>query len=586
MTYMECSAIQSKITEATVFLQGAELVQTARANLVKGSNELLIEGFSSQTDRRNIKIKTTHGVIVSSFEFSVNYLTEQSLGKEAQNLKEEIKIQQRDLKTVETNIQINQEMLSLLRQSLAKKTTGPKNGPDIDELMKAMDFFKSKASDLEELLRADREKAEEIRLKVRELSAQFEQESVKNTKATGALKLNLSSPTDCECDFTIICHTSNAGWYPYHDICAENADRPVRITSKAKVRQMSGVDWEKVKLSLSTAVPSTGKVAPLFNAWFLNFIVPASQRSLSMNLSAKKMSIDAVQNAYSYESEEIMACEVEECRILESSAPIYVVDGMIVDAGYLSGIDPSSIKQQDYMDPSEAVSIFGSQAAGGAYVITLNRMEDYVSLSENQLNITFDIDLPYSIPGNGKEQSIELKNTEVPADFIHYCAPKLDHETYLLAEIAGKEKLNLLSGNANITYDGMFVGETYIDSESVSNKLSLTLGADKRIAVKREKLKEYSSKGLFGSDIKQEFAYQMTVRNNQSRKIRMVLKDQYPISTNKEITVELSKDSTPFSFNKEDLGVVTWEFDMQPGESKVFKLVYSVKYPKGKELNL
>ena len=585
---MECPVIQSKITEATVFLQGAELVQTARANLVKGSNELLIEGFGAQTDRKNIKIKAANGVVISSFEFSVNYLTDKSSGEEAQKFKEEIKTQRLDLESIESNIRINQELLSLLRQSIEKKTTGPKNGPDIDELMKAMDFFQSKSFGLEDKIRYDRERAEEIREKIRELSAQFEQESSKNTKATGILKLNLSSPTDCECDFTIICYTGNAGWYPYHDICADS-NLPVKITSKAKVRQTSGMDWEKVKLSLSTAVPSGGKVAPLFNAWFLNYSAPIPLINQSSFSQAKRMvNVAAVQNAYSYDCKEMIAecCEEERCYANEPPTPVYVVDGMIVGTDYLSGIDPSAIKQQEYLDPSEAVRLFGNQAAGGAYVITLNQMEDYVSLSENQLNLTYEIDLPYSIPCSGKEQSIELKSTEVPADFIHYCAPKLDHETYLIAEIAGKENLNLLSGNANITYDGMFVGETYIDSESVSNKLSLTLGTDKRVAVKREKLKEYSSKGLFGSDVKQEFAYQMTVRNNQSRKIRMVLKDQYPISTNKEIAVELSKDSTPFSFNKEDLGVVTWEFDMQPGESKIFKLVYSVKYPKGKELNL
>ena len=584
-------AVQSKITEAAVFFQGAELVQTARASLIKGSSEITIEGFSALTDRQNIKIKTTNGVIVSSFEFSVNYLAEHSLSAQAQKLKDEIKIQRKKLETIETNIQINGEMLSLLRQSIEKKTTGPKNGPDIDELMKAMDFFKSKSSDLEEALRSDREKAQEIRDKIQELSAQLNQETVMNTKAVGILKLSLSSPADNDCDFTIICRINDAGWYPYHDIFAGNSDQPIQITSKAKVRQLSGVDWDKVKLTLSTAVPSGGRVAPLFNAWFLNYAVSAPRISES-GMRQMKQTL-AGQNSYSYaekmavcESHEIIADEIADYESFGSAGPIYVIDGRIVNADYLSQINPSSIKEQVYLDPGQAVGHFGNSASGGAYVITLNRMEDYVSQSENQLNITYEIDLPYSIPGNGKEQSIELKNTEVPADFIHYCAPKLDSETYLIAEAAGKENLNLLSGNANITYDGMFIGETYIDSESVHEKLSLTLGTDRRVAVKREKLKEYSSKGLFGNDVKQEFAYQLTVRNNQNRKIKMVLKDQYPISANKEITVELSKESTPFSFNKEDLGVVTWEFEMLPGESKVFKLAYSVKYPKGKELNL
>jgi len=213
-------------------------------------------------------------------------------------------------------------------------------------------------------------------------------------------------------------------------------------------------------------------------------------------------------------------------------------------------------------------------------------MDDYVTQTENQLNLTFNIDLPYTIPGNGKEQSIDLKNQEVDASFKYYCAPKLDAETYLLAEIADWEKLNLLSGSANITYDGTYVGETYIDAASTQQNLTLTLGVDKRIAVKREKMKEYSSTGLFGNDVRQEFAYLMTVRNNRNEVVRMVLKDQYPISTLRDITVELLKETTPPTVNMTELGVVTWEYDMQPGETSTFRMVYSVKYPKGRTLNL
>lgn len=587
---MENYTILSKVEEAAVFYNGAELVHTAKAALVKGSSEVYVDGFSPSTNPKSIKVKTTNGVVVSSFEFSVNYLRDESLGETAQKLKEEIKVQQKEYEKVNTAIQINEEMLNMLRESIEKKTSGPKKGADIDDLMKALDFFKTKSVELEDALREDREKSNQIREKINDLSAQFNQESAKNTKSSGILKLNLSAPADGDCDLTIRCYTANAGWYPYHDINVVAADSPVKIISKAKVHQTTGIDWEKVKITLSTAVPSMGKTAPLFNAWFLNFVEPYRLQAAAP-VSVQKISARLAQNAYSYDEEisEIAACkEAEECKIGDSrSEPIYVVDGSIVDSGYFYTIDQSMIKENIYLDPATAMNTLGSVAAAGAYVITLKSgMEDFITESENQLNITYEIDLPYSVPGNGKEQSIELKNSEVAAAFISYCAPKLDYETYLIAEIAGWEKLGLLSGTANVTYDGTFIGETYINADSTHDKLSLTLGTDRRVTVKREKLKEFSSKGLFGSDMKQEFAYRLTVRNNRTTAGRMILKDQYPISSNKDITVELSKESTPFSFNKEDVGVVTWEYDMQPGETKVFNLVYSVKYPKGKELNL
>jgi hypothetical protein len=67
----------------------------------------------------------------------------------------------------------------------------------------------------------------------------------------------------------------------------------------------------------------------------------------------------------------------------------------------------------------------------------------------------------------------------------------------------------------------------------------------------------------------------------------MVLKDQYPISTQKSIEVELqTKETTPWTANREDLGVITWEEEFKAGETKTYQISYSVKYPKGSNLNL
>jgi uncharacterized protein (TIGR02231 family) len=157
----------------------------------------------------------------------------------------------------------------------------------------------------------------------------------------------------------------------------------------------------------------------------------------------------------------------------------------------------------------------------------------------------------------------------------------------LLGEIGDWQKLNLMSGNANVTYDGTYVGETFIDASSTQENLSLTLGSDKRVPVKREKLSDFSSTKFVGNETRQQFTYQLTVRNNQNVPVSMTLKDQYPISTQKEIDAELLvKETTVWSFNNTDVGVISWEFELQPGEQKVFKMAYQVKYPKGKRVNL
>lgn len=121
---------------------------------------------------------------------------------------------------------------------------------------------------------------------------------------------------------------------------------------------------------------------------------------------------------------------------------------------------------------------------------------------------------------------------------------------------------------------------------STLKKLTLTLGTDKRIMVKREKVKDFSSKKAFGSDTRQVFAYTITVKNNRKNDVRMTLKDQYPISTQKNIEVELLKDTTEPTTNNTETGVVTWETTLKAGEMRTYTFSYSVKYPKGMDLNL
>ncbi|MEO5593791.1 MAG: mucoidy inhibitor MuiA family protein, partial [Chitinophagaceae bacterium] len=265
--------------------------------------------------------------------------------------------------------------------------------------------------------------------------------------------------------------------------------------------------------------------------------------------------------------------------------PLYVLNGSIISQQQFERIDPKNIKSMDVLKDIEATSVYGARAAAGAIQVTLkDALGDYITVKDNELNVVFDIDLPYDIPGNGKEQNVSLKEFPVNTLYKYYAVPKLDKDAYLLGEIAEWEQLNLLPGEANIIFEGTYIGKSYIDPNSTMDTLNLTLGKDKRIVVKKEKLKDYSSVKFLGSNKKQIFTYEITVKNNKKEAIQMLLKDQYPLSTNKDIEVELL-ESKGASDNAE-LGVLTWKLQMAPGEVKKVRVSYSVKYPKDKYVNL
>jgi len=529
----EKKTVLSTLREATIFFQGSELTHTAAYPLAKGVNEIYLEGLSPNIDINSLKIKTTNSVVVSTYEFSVDHL---SAGKkenpQLKKLEQTIAENEKRLEQINTDISITGNLLSLLQKGTEKNVDGSEKGLGIDELMKTMDYYKSKSKELYDAQATNNRTKAELLTEIAKLKEQLKQESVKNNKTSGILKLTLSSAAETNCQFIVTYFTPYASWMPYYDINVVSTDKPIQITSRARVKQTTGMDWEKVKITLSTSTPSNGKIAPLFNAWFLQAYRPAVP-------SHKAMRPSMIQNSYSYETASPMEMQEEADESLLQAKP-----------------ERSS-------------------------------MDNYITQSDNELNTIYSIDLPYSIPGNGKEQTIDLQMKETTAEYKYYCAPKLDTETYLLAEIPDWQGLNLLSGPANITYDGTYVGDSYIDARSTHEKLSLTLGTDKRVSVKREKLHDFSSTRLLGSDTKQAFTYKITVRNNQNKPVKMVLKDQYPISTQKDIEVELlKKETTPWTANVEEIGVVTWEEELSAGETKVYQISYTVKYPKGTYLNL
>jgi uncharacterized protein (TIGR02231 family) len=126
--------------------------------------------------------------------------------------------------------------------------------------------------------------------------------------------------------------------------------------------------------------------------------------------------------------------------------------------------------------------------------------------------------------------------------------------------------------------DGTYLGKSLIDPNSTADTLNLSLGKDKRVAIKRSVVKDYTSTKTSGSTTKQTFTYEITVKNNKTTDIDILVKDQYPISTIKDVTITL--DESKDAMVNEENGVLTWKLALKPGESKKVRFTYTVKYPK------
>jgi len=579
----EKNSVNSIVKSVTVYRNAAEMIHTATANLPKGSSELVIEGISNSIDINSLQVNCPSTITILGVEFSNQYLVDELSTPSIKKIKDSIEAVNENIQRMDISIATTDDLLSVLKSN--KEIKGSQTGLSVAELMKLMDYYKLKSSELQNELSALRLKRTKQVEMLNKLNLQLREEQKKNTKSPGRIILQLSAALNGSNEFTISYLTGNAYWTPYYDLKADNVKSPVKVIYKAKISQTTGIDWKKVKLSLSTSTPSQYGAAPLLRSWFLSYINPVRAMDRQLAASNTIQSFDTKKELNEVVVTGYNAVKVRGAGTVAAATPLYIVNGAEMSYQDYSRLDPGSIKSVDILKDVNATSIYGSRGANGVVVTTLkDGLDDYVSVTDNELDVTYDIDLPYDVPTNGKQQIATLKEAEMNAVFKYYAVPKLDKDAYLLAEVANWEKLNLLPGEANIIFEGTYVGKSFIDPASTNDTLNLTLGKDKRVVVKREKLMDYSSTKFLGSNKLQTFTYELTVRNNKKDAVNFILKDQYPISTNKDVEVDLI--SYDDAMNNKEIGVLTWKLQLAPGETKKLRFSYSVKYPKGKTLNL
>jgi uncharacterized protein (TIGR02231 family) len=205
---------------------------------------------------------------------------------------------------------------------------------------------------------------------------------------------------------------------------------------------------------------------------------------------------------------------------------------------------------------------------------------DFINVIQTSLNTEFEISLPYTVSSASKPTTVDIGRHELRTTYRYAAAPKLDPDAFLMAGTTNWADFNLLPGEANVFFEGTFVGKTFIDPQNIKDTLYVSLGRDKRIAIKREKVKDFNSHVVIGLNQKQANGYEINVRNNQSEPVTITVEDQIPVSKNSQIEVSLVNGGGA-KFTPEN-GRLVWEFILKPNESKRLVYQFEVKYPKEK----
>ena len=208
----------------------------------------------------------------------------------------------------------------------------------------------------------------------------------------------------------------------------------------------------------------------------------------------------------------------------------------------------------------------------------INTIGEINMLEQTGLNISFDANMNYSIPTDNLQYIVPLKEFTVKCAYKYYTVPKLDASVFLLAEIQNFEQYNFLPGEAQVFFEGKFTGKTLLDPFSTGESINLSLGRDNNIVVKREKSKLSEKTKFFGDTKMDEYKYSIVVKNNRQKEIDIIIKDQFPLTTNEKIVITDKEHSSGGTINEAN-GVVTWIEKIGKIKSESVSISYKVTRP-------
>lgn len=521
--------INASIEEVRIHLQGAEIIRADQITLPKGKHKLVFTGLSPKMNPSSIQISTEGGEVnMLSTTSRINFL------KDKKETNPEIPILQDSLLLIADELQFlaDQEGAIAQEKSLLennKKLSGKEKSVDFEQLKATAAYYRERFlainRDLSKI-RKDRTKFQQQQRKIQQQLNEFNA----GKRPTSEIYLALNCEQNVTTTFRVRYVVRNAGWSPIYDLSVKNLNEPIKIKYRALAFNDTGIDWEDVKVVLSTADVNQNATLPILNPWLIKENVPQ----------------------------------------------VYALN-----QGRLNNIQNSNVYiQQQEKSKDKSKMQYDSEVQLGSPGGNV-RFEE-IEISE--LSSDFEIDLPYTIPADRKPYSIMVSENELPASYQHYAVPKMDKDAFLLGQVVGWEDLDLMAGPMNIYYDKSFIGMAQLNTRNLSDTLNLSLGRDPKVLVKRTKLKELTKKQFMQGKKKMTAAYRITVKNNRNRAIDFELLDQIPISKLKEIDVDVKNISGAQHY--ENTGKLKWDFKLQPGESKTVEFSFSITYPKGKEIKI
>jgi uncharacterized protein (TIGR02231 family) len=525
----------SKIKKVTVFLKGAQINREAKFSINPGVHEIIISGVSQYVDPQSIQIKGTNGIIIMDSKFTSYYPTPDE--KEVSKLPKSVQLKINaiedslaqiafDLADLNAELEVVNASKSIILNNGSMRGQGRVND-SIQLLKEAVEYYLKKVTilnkEMNAISRVKRSKTQhqsELQKRLNELRNYSNNQAFQKNGNTSEYRIVVTVSADKittgYLDLTYL--VNNAGWTAQYDLRSNIESSKINLNYKAQVYQNTGIDWKDVRLSVSTNDPYKNKTKPELSPWLIGlhpFAYQQNQGDLDQKQSLSEIAV------------------------------------------------PMSRSKLEKDDVEERNFNYATSA-------------QHTQVIQHMISAEFKIDLPYTIKSNGEKHMVLVKNEDVDANYIYYAVPKIENAAYLVARITNMEELQMIPAKATIFFDGSYMGETFINPGVMDDTLSLSLGKDPNIIVKRTFMKKKYKEKIIGSDVEKTSMYQIEILNNKNKSIEIIVQDQIPVSRIEGI--EITAEDISNGKLIETTGIIEWKLNIESKEKQVLDLKYKVKH--------
>ena len=608
----------ASINKVTVFTNGAQVERSKSVNLTPGEQVVTFTGFSPYMDKKSLQVKAKGHLTILGVSERTAHPDSVAQIKKLHDAEDAVK-------AVERRIQQTKDEQEMLTAQLdLVKTNCSVAGRTVATLL----------ANIKELNAYYAQQVLSVKKRSQELEEQLQtlNDELKRKQDTcdSIAKLKLKSVTEIDvkvdakqagrADFDITYYVKNAGWFPSYDVRSNSTKEPLQLSYKANIYQNTREEWKNVPVTLSSANPNRSNIAPQLKTYWLDYGLAAPAYNLDTDgssvVSGKIVSADDGDPLIGV-SVKVKGTNLGTVSDIDGNYSIVLPQNSrqltFFYVGYLSQthtVEPGStldIRLKEDENTLQEVVVMGygvskkgrrsksdgevlkakeriSEAAG----VAVEEMDESEVIAVNQqqaqFGYEFDIKQLLTLPDGGKTTTTEIARHQLPATYEYRGIPKIDKESFLVADATDWQKLNLMEGEANVYFDNSFVGKSILDPNVSSDTLHFSMGRDQSIRVQRIKVSESSTRRFFGSSQEQTMKWRISVKNNRQESVNITVFDQAPISRNTSIEVSMEELSDG-QFDKQT-GIIKWPLQLQPGEQRDLILQYKVKYPKNRRLTI